>query len=431
MPASSLAYDPSAMLLPSHRDPAEAVHGYATFLKEARDSLITRQRRCEMGWLDLPFEADMVRRIRSVVQATSKFKTLLVIGIGGSSLGARAILQALPSKKQVLFAGANTDPDELVSILASIDLRKTAVNVVSKSGDTIEPMATFLVVRDRLKKMVGARFADHIIATTDTEEGTLAEWSRAEGFHRLIVPRNVGGRFSVLSDAGLFPAAWAGIKIEDILAGAAIQIRQFATKPPAEQFPAVYAAIHADAYLKHHRHVFVLMPYAARLEAFALWYRQLIAESLGKAKNRAGLGIGIGPTPIAGLGATDQHSQIQLYMEGPADKVITFMEVKSFDEKLTVPAPPVMAAAWRALAGKTLEQLIHAERVCTSQALAENGRPHGTLFVRGISAQSMGELFQSFMIATAYLGELFDVNAFDQPGVEAGKRCLREWLRNA
>ena len=358
----------------------------------------------------------MVRRVRSVVAATKKFKTLLVIGIGGSDLGTRAILQALPSKKEVVFAGANTDPDEIASALASLDLRRTAVNVVSKSGDTLEPMAAFLVVRDRLKKLVGAKFADHIIATTDTEEGTLAEWSRAEGFHRLIVPRNVGGRFSVLSDVGLFPAAWAGIKIEDLLAGAAIA--------------AVFAALHAEAYLKHHRHVFVLMPYAARLQSFALWYRQLIAESLGKARNRSGLGVAIGPTPVAGLGATDQHSQIQLYMEGPADKVITFIEVKSFDEKVTIPPPPVMAGALRPLAGKTLQDLIHAERLCTSQALAENGRPHGTISVREISAQSMGELFQMFMIATAFLGELFDVNAFDQPGVEAGKRCLQEWLRN-
>ncbi len=401
---------------------------YTWALKDARTEILGMARRKEQGWILGPDDETMVERIEKMVAKTKAFDTLLVLGIGGSDLGARAILEALPHKKQVLFAGANTDPQELAATLGQINWKKTVVNIISKSGDTLEPMSAFLIVRDLLKKNTGTKWASQIIATTDKEEGTLAEWSRLEGYHTLLVPRNTGGRFSVLSDVGLFPAAWAGISIKELLAGARMQTRLFERQTIREQLPAVFAALHAEGY-RNHRSLWVLMPYAAELSSFARWYRQLIAESLGKMQNRGGLAISMGPTPIAGLGATDQHSQIQLYMEGPSDKLITFLEVEKFDQDFVIPKLPAPTAALYGLPGRKLSDVIHAERKATAEALAFEKRPNGTLFIPSLSPRVLGELFQCFMLATACLGELLDVNAFDQPGVQEAKRRITYWLR--
>ncbi|MBM3204449.1 glucose-6-phosphate isomerase [Candidatus Uhrbacteria bacterium] len=427
--ASALSYDATFALLPRHESAEAFLRSQAGKLSHAHSALRLQRQSHAQGWFDLPFDHEMIKRVRSLVHATKAFETLLVLGIGGSDLGARAILQALPFKRQVLFAGSNTDPDELASILSSMDLKKTLVNIVSKSGDTIEPMSAFLVIRERLKKLVGKDFTRHIVATTDLERGTLIEWARREGYHRLIIPSNVGGRFSVLSDVGLFPAAWAGIDIEALVDGAAGQMKSFEKDHPAHQLPAIYAAIHADAYLKHGRSLFVFMPYHSALFTFALWYRQLIAESLGKAKNRSGLAVSMGPTPIAGIGAADQHSQIQLYIEGPADKLFTFLEIEKFNAHIKLPAAPYFASAFDGIGGRSMQDLIHAERRATAEALASRHRPSGTLFLSKLDARGLGELFQFFMLATAYLGELFDVNAYDQPGVQEGKRRFAEWIR--
>lgn len=421
MSKSILSYDPSNLLQPAGILPANALHAWKERLEEARDHIIQLRKSGEQGFLDLPFDAAMVKRVQAMAAKTKRFDTLLVLGIGGSDLGARAILQALPSKRRVLFAGANTDPDELAEILSQVNWKKTLVNIISKSGDTVEPTSAFLVAWDLLKKRVGKNFAKHIIATTDAERGTLVDWAEKEGYARLLVPENVGGRFSVLSDVGLFPAAWAGVKIKELLAGAASMVRNFEHASFDQQPAAVYAALHAEAYLKQNRSIFILMPYAARLQAFAFWYRQIIAESLGKTSE-------IGPTPIAAFGATDQHSQLQLYMEGPEDKVVTFIEVQKFATKLRVPKMPMASASLAGLEGKTFQDLIHAERRFTAEALTQARRPNGTFFLPKLDAHGLGQLFQTFMIATAYLGELLNVDAYDQPGVEDGKRRFREWL---
>ncbi|HEU0051057.1 MAG TPA: glucose-6-phosphate isomerase, partial [Patescibacteria group bacterium] len=357
-------------------------------------------------------------------------ENLLVLGIGGSDLGTRAILEALPHKKRVVFAGDNMDPVELNRVLCKLDLKKTAVNVVSKSGNTLETLASFMIVREKLKRIVGKNFAQQIIATTDQESGTLSEWARFEKYHQLIIPENVGGRFSVLSDVGLFPAGWAGISIQKLLAGAAGQMAQFSSRKPEDQIPAMLAALYASLHQETHRNIFVLMPYAAELQAFARWYRQLFAESLGKKENRSGLRVPVGFTPLATIGPRDQHSQIQLYMEGPRDKVITFVEIQHWDEDYVIPDGPLPSADLFGLSGRRMSDVQKAERRATAEALAANQSPNGTLFLKQLDAESLGELFQFFMLTTAYLGEFLDVNAYDQPGVEEGKRRLRAWLRS-
>lgn len=427
---ASLRFDVSSSFLPGGSI-QELAHSYRESLEAAKEALSTNRFQAPLGWMKSPADKAMLKRIQNVVKATANFDTLLVLGIGGSDLGARTILEALPAKKRVVFAGGNTDPDELETILASLNWKRTVVNIVSKSGDTIEPMSAFFIARERLQKAVGKRFSKQIVATTDAFKGTLRTLAAKEGYHTLIVPGDVGGRFSVLTDVGLFPAAWAGVDVKQLLAGAQAEQDRFKRASVIDQLPAQYAMIHAEHLLKYGRSLFVLMPYSSRLQSFARWYRQLVAESIGKAQTRSGAQIEFGPTPIAALGATDQHSQIQLYMEGPRDKVITFIEIEQFTAKMRLPRLQKTDGPMAGLSSRTLQDIIHAERAATSDALTQAGRPNETLTLPKLNAYHLGELFQFFMLATAYLGELFDINAFDQPGVEDGKRRFWEKMNKA
>jgi glucose-6-phosphate isomerase len=393
-------------------------------LKSAKNKILHDWKNEAQGWLGCPDDRVLVKRIQTLVNMKKGFETLLVIGIGGSDLGARAAYQALRLKAKGMkleFLGANTDPDEIEDTLSRLNLKKTLVNVISKSGDTIEPMVTFLVVRERLQKVLGKRFAKHIVATTDESKGSLLELSQKEGYAILPVPQNIGGRFSVLSAVGLFPLACAGISMAKLLGGAATVRDAFLKEEPHENDAARYAAFHCLLDVAQHRRIHVLMPYSSRLESFGRWYRQLWAESLGKTTQ-------IGPTPIAALGATDQHSQIQLYVEGPEDKIVTFLEVERFDTSLKVPTSVKLLPALGYTSGISFERIIHAERRATARALEEAGRPSGTLLLSKITSESVGALFLFFEIAVAVAGELYGINAYNQPGVESGKRAMREIL---
>ncbi|MBI4138866.1 glucose-6-phosphate isomerase [Candidatus Uhrbacteria bacterium] len=407
----------------------EDLRGLRNRLARAKRAIVERSEAGEQGWLSCLDDAAMVKRIRDLVKKKAAYRTCLVIGIGGSDLAARALSKALkPGEKKLVFAGANTDPDELAGILSELDLRKTLINVISKSGDTVEPMATFLIVRDRLERRAGKRqAANQIIATTDRESGSLRELAEREGYDTLPVPKNIGGRFSALTDVGLFPLAYAGADMRGLLAGGRAQRDAFLRGKPEKNPTALYAALQYLAYLKRRR-IHVLMPYAERLREFAFWYRQLWAESLGKKTDRRGNVVHVGPTPVAALGVTDQHSQLQLYVEGPNDKIITCIEVGTFDDDAALPDSVSDIPSLAYLKGKTLQDLIHAERKATVTALARNKRPNGTVHLPNITAETMGELIVFFELATAMMGELLNINAYHQPGVEEGKRLTKQYL---
>ncbi len=393
-------------------------------LTRAKREVIRQAEDGEQGWLFLPDDREMRQRIRALVKYAQSFTDLLVIGIGGSDLGTRALYAALRSEKmrgcRLHVAGSNTDPDELSEILARLDLSTTLVNVISKSGDTVEPMTTFLIVRDALIRAVGAdRAAEHIVATTDAQHGSLRALAEREGYRTLPVAGNVGGRFSVLTDVGLFPLAAAGVNIEKLLDGARRERDAFLTESPAKNGPCLFAAAQYEQAM-HGKSIQVLMPYAARLREFAQWYRQLWAESLGKNNG--------GPTPVAALGATDQHSQIQLYMEGPNDKTITFIDVERFETALRVPASARQIDSLAYLANTPLSKILRAEREATASALTDAKRANGTIFLSRITPEAMGALVMFFEIATGISGELYGINAYNQPGVEAGKQAMKRLL---
>lgn len=383
----------------------------------------------QVGFFSIPDSHDELRPVLALASdLQKKYKTLIVIGIGGSDLGARAICKALavPGKgMDVRFIGANTDPEEIAALLAGVDLKNAVLNVISKSGDTIEPMSTFLLLRDKLIDSVGEKkHAAQVIATTDEQTGTLRQIAEREGYRTLAVPRKIGGRFSALTPVGLFPAACAGIAVRDLIVGAKETDDDFWSSAVKDNGPLVFAGLHYDAYVRRFQHVTVLMPYAESLREFGFWFRQLWAESLGKKYDRSERLAHHGLTPIAALGATDQHSQVQLYNEGPADKILTFIEIEKFRSDFTVPDPYPDIEGTAYMAGHSFLEIIHAERKATAMALASAGRPSGTLVVPEISPKSLGALMYFFMLATAAMGELLDVNAYDQPGVEAGKKKM-------
>jgi glucose-6-phosphate isomerase len=365
-----------------------------------------------------------------------KYDCLVVIGIGGSALGTTALATALlpfywnelsSTRRRHgprLYVLDNVDPDETAALLDRLDMERTLVNVISKSGTTGESMAGYLVVRQRLEAIVGSRAVkEHLVFTTDPSGGTLRQIGDAMGVPMFDLAPGVGGRFSVLSPVGLLPAALTGMDVQGLLAGARDMATWIKESGGWENPASAFAGVQYLQDVQFGRRISVMMPYSAHLRDVADWYRQLWAESLGKTVDRQGRTVNVGPTPVKGLGVTDQHSQLQLYAEGPDDKIITFLGVAEFAQTVQIPAPGPEAEALAYLGGHSLAELLWAEQKSTAWALAQNGRPSLTITLPKVDARSVGALIYMLEMATAVAGELYDVNAFDQPGVELSKKA--------
>jgi glucose-6-phosphate isomerase len=347
--------------------------------------------------------------------------TLVVNGIGGSALGALALQTALGPPRKRLVVLDNVDPERVSASLAGLTPERVAVNVVTKSGSTAETMANLAVLLSFMEKRLGPRHVRRWCATTDPKRGDLLALARRLGFPTLPVPPNVGGRFSVLTAVGLLPAAFLGIDIGALMEGAR-SMRRHCWQTRSDRNLGVLGAslLHLLA-TKRGRAIQVLMPYNDALVHLADWYRQLWAESLGKRVSRKGRVVETGQTPVVALGATDQHSQVQLYMEGPHDKVVTFLEVETYRKDVRIPKQHADLKSLGYLAGHSLGELLLAEKRGTESALTAAGRPNFTYRLPRVSEHVLGQLVYLFEFQTALSGELYDIEAFDQPGVEAGK----------
>ncbi len=388
----------------------------------------------KLRYRDLPRDEDMLDDIKSQVEHfRDRCDVLVVLGIGGSALGNIALQQALnpPTYNLMsdrtrpgpqLFVLDNVDPEMIKAVVDHITpkLKKTIVNVISKSGETAETASQFILFRDLLQTKLGKKYKDNILATTDPSEGTLRDIVNAEGYRTLEVPPGVGGRFSVLSAVGLFSAGMCGIDIDAIMEGARDMDKRCQEPDLMKNPAAMLAAIH---YILNQRgkSMSVMMPYSNALYSLADWFRQLWAESLGKQHGLKKKNIFTGQTPIKALGATDQHSQIQLYREGPNDKIITFLEVERFSSKVTIPDSMKDVESLRYLAGSNFQTLINSEKLGTEYALLESQRPTMTVTFPRISPETVGQFIYLYEVATSYMGGLLEINTYDQPAVQLGK----------
>ncbi|MEA5016178.1 MAG: glucose-6-phosphate isomerase [Candidatus Limiplasma sp.] len=387
-----------------------------------------------LGWMELPYnQGDIVAKIEKVAaQVRERFDAFVVLGIGGSALGPIAVQYALnhqrynelPAEKRGgprFYVEDNIDPERMASLLDVIDVKRTCFNIITKSGATAETMSQYLIISDLLKKQVGDGWQKHIIATTDQEKGNLIKLAQKEGFELFYIPSSVGGRFSELCPVGLLPAAVCGIDIRALLEGAAAMDGRCKNADVWQNPALLEAVLQYIAMEDMDANIQVVMPYADSLKYMADWFCQLWAESLGKNVTRKGMAVNVGQTPTKALGVTDQHSQLQLYTEGPYDKVITLLKVESFREESPIPHGCEEFADVAFLGGKSLNQLIEAERQGTEYALYRSGRMNQTITLPQVNAYTLGQLMYFFQMATAYAGELLDIDAFNQPGVEESK----------
>ena len=353
--------------------------------------------------------------------------TLIVIGIGGSALGALALETALSDRKRRLVVLDNVDPESVYRKLSGVDPSRAAVNVITKSGETAETMANMLVVLDWMEAKLGPEHVKRWTATTDPAKGDLLKMAQRLKMPTLPLASNIGGRFSVLTPVGFVPAAFIGIDLDAVLDGARAMREHCWSAKPAENLGIVGAALLHLLATKKKRPIQVLMTYAEALAQLTDWYCQLWAESLGKAVHRPkkpggkGSRAETGQTPVKAIGATDQHSQMQLYMEGPHDKVVTFFEVEHFRHDVIIPRLHTDVDSLGYLGGMTLGELLNKEKRGAELALTGAKRPNFTYRLPEVSPHTVGELMYLFEFQTALSGELYDVNAFDQPGVTAGK----------
>ena len=396
-----------------------------------------------LGWMELPYnQNEILNHIEEVATKVRKdFDAFVVLGIGGSALGPIAVQQALnhqrwndlPAQKRngpKFYVEDNIDPERMASLLDVIDIRRTCFNVVTKSGATAETMSQYLIISDLLQKAVGEGWQKHIIATTDTQKGNLIKLAKQEGFELFFIPDSVGGRFSELTPVGLLPAAVCGIDIRSMLEGAAAMDARCKSADVWKNPALLEAVLQYIAMQDRGANVQVVMPYADSLKFMADWFCQLWAESLGKNVTRRGMAVNHGQTPTKSLGVTDQHSQLQLYTEGPYDKVITFLKVGAFRDEVEIAHGCEEFADVAFLGGKTLNQLIDAELRGTEYALYSAGRMSQTITLPQVNAYTLGQLLFFFEMATAYAGELLDVDAFNQPGVEGSKLASYAVLGN-
>ncbi len=391
--------------------------------KETLNSYLEILNSEQIGFFRLPSNEQLLKDTKALYERFKNKKNFLHIGIGGSSLGPEMLISALGKKNtetQFTFIN-NIDPDDVYYKIKNLDLKKTLIYVVSKSGTTAETVAAVSIMIEQLKS-VGIKeenFKDYFVFCTDPEKGDLRDISKKYNIPTLSIPSNIGGRFSVLTPVGLFPALFAGICLEELLQGAKSIQHQLSDTIEGEDFfkLALWLKTLHDVGINQT----VIMPYSSLLKDFSAWFVQLWAESLGKE--------GKGLTPIPSYGATDQHSQMQLFMEGPNNKALLIVENEHFEHDFSL-KNQIAAPSFVNLAPYRLGQLMKAELEGTLAALKENKRHIVHLKIPSLNETSLGQLIIFAESLTVLTGILLKVDPFNQPGVEAGKKYAYSWLKN-
>ena len=407
---------------------------FAPAAERAVMALAGRVKTAQVGFADLPGDSKTARAVKkTALSLRGKFEYLVVLGIGGSALGPRALIDALSPPFYNLRSGSsrggwlkvfiadNISPEFIKGLFEVVPLSKTFFNVITKSGSTSETLSVFSAVLKKLKRRFGREWKRRIAVTTDPENGFLRNFARENSLISFPIPPNVGGRFSVLSPVGLFPAACAGINVTKLLEGASSVKKLCFGKNLFKNPAAMFAAVHFLFYGRG-RKINVFMPYSESLATFSGWFAQLWAESLGKKYDLKGRKIFAGPTPVKAKGVTDQHSQLQLYTEGPQDKVITLLSV---DRQASVKIPAIGGFVF---GGRNMRELFRAEETGTRLSLAQAKRPVLSVNLPEVSPFYLGQLIMALETATAIYGEMLGIDTFNQPGVEYGKVIAKKIL---
>jgi glucose-6-phosphate isomerase len=369
--------------------------------------------------LGVPARTDDLKAAKKAAGAIKGMKSIAVLGIGGSSLGGQA-LTALKKNSVVEFHD-NPDPFSWDAALKRFDLKRTHFVAISKSGGTAETLMQVLTAAEALKKAGVASLKKHFTVITEAKKSPLGDFADGIGAARLAHPSGIGGRYSVLTMVGVLPAILMGIDVKALRAGASVVLAQTLAAKSANDAPtATGAALHHALASENRLATTILWPYADRLAVFGGWWRQLWAESLGK--------DGKGSTPVSVLGPVDQHSQLQLFRDGPGNTLFTLVTIDTKGKGAMAPKAAAKSLKLDYLAGKRLGDLVAAEWRATAQTLFKNGRPVRTIHMPEVSAFTMGALMMHFMLETMLMGRLMGVDPFNQPGVEEGKVLARQYL---
>lgn len=419
----------------SHGIKKSEIDGAVNVHASVFDEVIGNSGKGWQEWTDTPLVSpELVAELNEFgANIRKKASSFVILGIGGSALGPICVFNALlhlhhnelPEKMRKapkFYVEDNIDPERMAALLDVVDIKTAYFDVITKSGETSETLSQFLILYDLLKKSLGEKEAkEHIFVTTTIGKGALYSVAQKEGFRVFGIPAGVGGRFSVLSNVGLVPFAVMGIDVASMLFGAT-EMREACERKDIYSNPALMTAFLQVKSMQTGKNISVIMPYADGLRTMADFYCQIWAESLGKAIDRSGKTVNFGQTPAKSLGVTDQHSQVQLYTEGPYDKVVTFIAVDNFGATVDIPANE-SAEVGDFLKGHTLNELLTAERKSTEFALAKAQRSSFTIILPEVNAETVGELLMYFMYQTAFAGAYLNIDTFNQPGVEEGKKA--------
>lgn len=393
-------------------------------LEKAYEAL--KYERATVGYYDLPSSSlDLCSEVKnSLLKSTVFFDTIAVVGIGGSSLGIKAIDRLLRSstphaKKIVYFE--NSDPISIAYESSRITFAKTLFIVISKSGGTVETLSIFKYLISKFE--INLQNSDQIVVVSD-EGSTLSQFADHYGLKRFSIPSNVGGRFSVLSAVGVIPLVLAGFHVEGVLDGAKSFADNFWARKEEHllQKAAFYVS---NAKISP---VNVLFSYSDTFEEFGKWVVQIWGESLGKRNAR---GERVGLTPISLIGSVDQHSFLQLIIEGPLNKTVTFMHIEHSRDELMIPelSLPFLEKS-DFVNGESFNTLINAQCKATMQSVLESGVSVDEISWECIDELSVGKMIMYYELLTSVSGVLFEINTYDQPGVEHGKKILEGYFLN-
>ena len=397
--------------------------GYKKALTSANGTLDwLRGQKGKLELLGVPARTDDLKAAAKLASGIKGMKTVAVLGIGGSSLGGQALSALRKVTAPYVEFHDNPDPFSWTAALKRFDLKKTHFIAISKSGGTAETLMQVLTAAEALEKAGARSLKKHFTIITEPHKSALADFADSTGAARLDHPTGVGGRYSVLTVVGVLPAILMGLDVKKLRAGAASVLEEtLAAKDASDAPAAIGAALHQALAAEGKLATTILWPYADKLQVFGGWWRQLWAESLGK--------DGKGSTPVSVLGPVDQHSQLQLFRDGPGNALFTLVSVDTKGKGPAAPRARAKQLGLEYLAGKRLGDLVDAEARATAQTLSKNGRPVRQIHLAKVDEFEMGALMMHFMLETILMGKLMGVDPFDQPGVEEGKILARQYLK--